>query len=198
MADSPALIHTLDDLIDGLTSQGTEDRSAYLRIIRDIENGAISIIPPYRSPWPPGQVVEWLLQLLQKRANWQPGARPPAFLLPDGVPDYLGRLRFRVTAEDQPANLPPDLTKNSARVGAGRPEVGDWDEAEQYAFLLFKERGLPDEHGQVEGWRSKTDVAKAVLSHLEERALKSGQGPPDISTVRRRVPGWIEAYRARN
>jgi hypothetical protein len=185
MASSPAPIRTLDDLIGGLTSQGTERRSAVLRIIRDIENGEISVIPPYSSPWPPDQVLRWLLQFLQKLANWQPGARPPLYAFPDGVPEYLDRLRFRLVEK-----------KNSARAGAGRPPVGDWDEAELFAFKLFDERGDPDEPGQDDGWRTRTDVADAVHQHLVDLASKSGKEPPDHGTVRRRVPRWLADWRA--
>jgi hypothetical protein len=180
MASSPAPILTIDDFIDGLTSQGVEDRSAYLRMIREIENGEISIITPYSSPWPPGQVLHWLLLFLQKRANWQPGDRPPTF--PDGIPDYLSRLRFRLVEK-----------KNSARVGAGRPPDHDWEEAEQFVFKSFKERGLPDELGQVKGWKSNSDVARAVIAHLAK--LAPDQEEPDLSTVLKRVPGWIKDWR---
>jgi hypothetical protein len=182
MASSPAPIHTIDDLIDGMTSQGVERRSAYLRFIREIENGEISIITPYRSPWPPEQVLHWLLLLLQKLANCQPGDKLPLFLFPAGVPDYLGRLRFRLVEK-----------KNSARAGAGRPPDHDWEEAEQFVFKSFKERGLPDELGQVKGWKSNSDVARAVIAHLAK--LAPDQEEPDLSTVLKRVPGWIKDWR---
>jgi hypothetical protein len=183
VASSPAPIRTIDDLIDDLSSQGIERGSAIFKIIRGIENGEIEVLDPHPEPMQPNQVLHWLVKFLQSWAGAQPGTRLPIFLM--GVPEYLKRLRFRVSEKE-----------NSARAGAGRPETADWSEARLYAFSQFDKRGDPEEADQAKDWRSKTDVAKAVLEYFEKRALKGGEKPPDISTVRRRVPGWLKEYRA--
>jgi hypothetical protein len=69
----------------------------------------------------------------------------------------------------------------------GRPEEHDWEEARLYALKLLSERGDPtNEADQVKGWKSKTDLAKAVLNHLKT--------DPDLSTVRGKVPEWLAEF----
>jgi hypothetical protein len=84
-----------------------------------------------------------------------------------------------------------------ARVRAGRREKYDWDEAKQYVEKLFREQGDPNDPGQVNGWRSDTDVADAVVEHFEKLA-KKGEPTPDPGTVRNKIRPWLGALRERN
>jgi hypothetical protein len=179
MATSLVPVQTIDDLIEDLISQGNERQSAIFKVILGIENRQIFVLDPHSKPLPSKQVLPWLVKFLQALAV---GSRPP--ILPFGMPEYLRNLRFR-TAE-----------RSSARAGAGRPEEHDWDEAKQYAFSLLKEKGDPKEPHQVKGWTTNTDVATAVQEHLQKHA--PNQEPPDLNTVRNRVPGWLKEYRALN
>lgn len=77
--------------------------------------------------------------------------------------------------------------KASPNKPGGRPNEHDWEEAGLFALKLLSERGDPTiERNQVEGWKSKTDLANAVLEHLKSS--------PDLSTVRRKVPVWLAEF----
>jgi hypothetical protein len=77
---------------------------------------------------------------------------------------------------------------------AGRREEHEWVEAKQYLEKIWDERGDPaNEQNQVEGWRSDTNVANAVLDHLGKHAKSS----PDFGTVRNKIRPWLKDLRAR-
>jgi hypothetical protein len=185
MSEQP-LFRSLDDLISELTSRGSPHREAVLQVKRELENGDLIVLDPHRDPWSEAQVLLWVEQVLQNFANWKPGARLPS--MQQGVPDYVSRLRFCRVKQ-----------KGSARAGAGRREQFDWDDAEQCAIVLLNERGDPtDSLNQLDGWRSKTDLAKAVLDYLEKRAEKTGDAVPSLNRVRTKVPEWLKRFHALN
>jgi hypothetical protein len=73
------------------------------------------------------------------------------------------------------------------RRSGGRPEKHVWEEARLYALKLLSERGDPTiERDQVKGWKTKTDLANAVLKHLKSN--------PDLSTVRGKVTDWLAEF----
>jgi hypothetical protein len=179
------LYRSLDDLISELVARGSSQRDAVLQTIRDIENNAFICLDEYGDA-SAEDVKLWILQQLQSFAAWRPGTRPPALLA--GTTEYVRNLRFRRIER-----------KGSARAGAGHPEEFDWIEAEQYAMVLLKARGDPTNRlNQVEGWRSKTDFANAVLDHLQKRASINGEEVPSLNTVRNKVPAWLKKFAALN
>lgn len=77
--------------------------------------------------------------------------------------------------------------QQSCQDRGGRPEEHDWEEARLYALKLLSDRGDPTiELNKVSGWKSKADLAKAVLEHLKSN--------PDIKTVLKKVPGWLTEF----
>jgi hypothetical protein len=74
----------------------------------------------------------------------------------------------------------------------GRSSTHDWVEGELYALKLLGERGDPTvEENQDKNWKNKSDLARAVQDHLEKRDKVA----PDLSLVRRKVPGWLAKFR---
>jgi hypothetical protein len=183
MSEQPLFV-TLDDLIASLVATGISQREAALQIKRELENALIFVLDPHRDPWSAEQVLRWQVQFLQSLADWKPGARLPSMQV--GTADYLSHLRYcRI-----------ELKKGTARAGAGRPEQSDWEDAEMFAMELLRAKGDPaNKLNQMKGWRSNTDLAKAVLEYLEKRAGKENTKAPELNTVRNRVPGWIKKYR---
>lgn len=172
-------LRTMDDLLNDLMSRGIPHRDAVLQTIREIENGDIA------STDPEPQHRKWIVEFLQSLANWKPGARPPTMLF--GMPGYLDRVRFY---------RPEPVT--AARRGAGRPAEIDWIEADEAAAKLLNERGDPtDPKDKTKGWRSKSDLARAVLDHFEQLAAKNGEKVPALNKLRDRSTDWIETHRSR-
>jgi len=86
------------------------------------------------------------------------------------------------------------LEGTTPKSGAGRPSEYDWDEAKQFFEREYGRRGDPRKpDNQVNGWRSITDAAQAVMAHLERHEGKS----PDESTARRRVSSWLDEFEKR-
>jgi hypothetical protein len=182
---SQPLFVSLEDFITALTARGVSQRDAALQIKYELENNQIIVIDPHSNPWSAGEVLQWQSKILQRLADWKPGTRFPAMLV--GTADYLSHLRYCRIEQSQ------------ARAGAGRPKESDWGDAEMFAMGLFKTKGDPKNPlHQVEGWRSNSDVAKAVLDYLEKLAAKGGDKAPDFNTVRNKVPGWLKKFRALN
>jgi hypothetical protein len=176
MSGQPALYRSLDDLINELVARGSSQREAILQTIRDIENNAFICLDEYGDA-SAEDVKLWILQQLQGLAAWRAGTRPPTLLA--GTAEYVRNLRFRRIEQ-----------KGLARARGGHPEEFDWIEAEQFAMELLKARGDPTNRlNQVKGWGLKTDLANAVLDHLEKRAAINGEEVPSLNTVRNKVPG---------
>jgi hypothetical protein len=181
------LLITLDDLIAEITSSGVSQADACRQLRRELENFQIIVIDPHRAPWAADQVLQWQVKLLESLANWRPGSRPPQMLF--GVADYLSHLRYcRIV-----------IPKAPARPGAGRPEQHDWEDAEMYALQVFRQKGDPEKkEDRVEGWKSQTDLAKVVLEYMEKRAAQQNIRPPELNTVRNKIPDWLRKFRALN
>jgi hypothetical protein len=182
MSKGPVFL-TLENLVGELTASGIPLRQAVLKTITELENRTVRWLDPSSKPWgSEDQILGWIVQLLQGFAN----NRRPSMI--NGSIDYVAHLRFFRVEQ-----------MSSARAGAGRPEQNDWDDAGQCALELLKSRGDPtDPLNQRDGWRSKTDVAKAVLDYLEKRSEKTGDAPPSLNRVRAKVPEWLKKYRALN
>jgi hypothetical protein len=74
--------------------------------------------------------------------------------------------------------------------GAGRPDEYDWVEGKLFFEQEFERRGNPlEEENQEKGWKSISDAAKLVASHLS----KDGK-EPDLSVVREKVSVWIKEF----
>jgi hypothetical protein len=175
---------TLDDLLAEATKACGSHRDAAFGLIREIENGEIVVIDLHTLPYTKRDVLRWIVSLLEGLANWKQGAPLPSF--PYGVAEYLKHLRFsRIEL------------KGPARAGAGRPEEYDWEDAKLKFLQLIEERGDPEDPAERgKGWRSMTDVSKAILEYMEKRAEKTGTQAPDLSTIRRRVSPWLTEWRA--
>jgi hypothetical protein len=180
------LILSLEDLVQALIAGGMSQREALLQIKRELENEMIVVIDPHRDPCSKQQVLKWQCDLLQSLANWRPGARPPAMLI--GAPEYLSHLRYVRIEQKAPT-----------RSNAGSPPQFDWEDAEMFVMKLLQEKGDPKKpENQGQAWRTNTDIAKAVLDYLQKRAKVTREKVPDFNTVRNKVPGWLQKFRALN
>jgi hypothetical protein len=78
------------------------------------------------------------------------------------------------------------------RTRRGRATQYDWDEGQQFAWKLLRERGDPqDPLNHDVGWNSQECLVTAVVEHLGGR-----DGGPDPSTARLHVAEWLREYRA--
>jgi hypothetical protein len=157
-----------------------------LGLIRKLENGEIAWIDPHKTLWPEKDVLRWLVTFLESLANWKPGTPPPSLLF--GVPEYLRDLRFSQIE-----------LKGPARAGAGRPEKHDWEEGLLFAQQLLRDRGDPKERrNSVKDWNSRADLARAVETHMDSEARKTGEEGPSNSTVRKKLTEWFNGRLLKN
>jgi hypothetical protein len=70
----------------------------------------------------------------------------------------------------------------------GRKPPYDWPAMKDYALELLQERGDPEEEHQAEGWRSQTDMGKAIRARMKEPK-------PDLSTVIKYAVRWLAEWR---
>src|SRR5262249_38269119 len=85
------------------------------------------------------------------------------------------------------------ITKLERKQGSqGRRPDYDYDDAQQFVFQLFEQRGDFAEFGQVDDWNRQRHVEDAVRHYLRERYGKE----PSRSTVRRIVVKAIKSWRA--
>jgi hypothetical protein len=76
----------------------------------------------------------------------------------------------------------------------GRKLQFDWPAYKDYAFDLLNDRGDPeDAKNQEKGWRSVTDLAKAIHARMKPR--KPDLRKPDLSTVRKYAAQWLAEWR---
>jgi hypothetical protein len=86
--------------------------------------------------------------------------------------------------------------KQASRSGA--PEQHDWDEGELFVMQELETRGNPlDKNNQTKGWKTISDVARILRTHLEKISKDDSYVAPDMSTARGRVSGWIEKFKRR-
>jgi hypothetical protein len=69
----------------------------------------------------------------------------------------------------------------------GRKSRHDWPAYKEYALRLLNENGDPGEQDQEKGWRSVSDMAKAVHARMKPK--------PDLSTVRKYATLWLAEWR---
>lgn len=73
----------------------------------------------------------------------------------------------------------------------GAPDQYDWEEIKQFTWKQLIDRGdFYDEKDQVAGWRSASDLYRAIENHLDENEC------PSWNQLKARVPAFVEEWRA--
>jgi hypothetical protein len=85
-----------------------------------------------------------------------------------------------------------DLPAAKLQKRRGAPDLYDWEEIKQFTWKQLDDRGDFDlEKDQVDGWRSASDLYRAVQDHLDEGEC------PSWTQLKKRVPRFVDEWRAR-
>jgi hypothetical protein len=78
----------------------------------------------------------------------------------------------------------------SKKSRAGRKAVYDWPEIRGFVFEQLTARGDFEEPDQIDGWKAAADLYRAI-------ADKFGDHCPELSTLKERVPAFVDEWRAK-
>jgi hypothetical protein len=76
----------------------------------------------------------------------------------------------------------------------GRPFEYDWSEAEAFAHDVMAKRGDPTACDQVDGFKTVTDLARLIATHLS-KGLPDKE--PDFGLTREKATSFIESWQAK-
>jgi hypothetical protein len=85
--------------------------------------------------------------------------------------------------------LKADLAPSKSKSRAGRKAVFDWPEIRRFTFEQLTARGDFEEPDQTDGWTGAADLYRAI-------ADKFGENCPELTTLKGRVPAFVDEWRA--
>ncbi|MGY3506649.1 MULTISPECIES: hypothetical protein [unclassified Bradyrhizobium] len=124
---------------------------------------------------------------------WFPRSMFHHWLAKHELPRNPARFEPREEATEHALMKPPSMPKgkDSAKpeLRRGRPSTYDWPEIKRFIFEQLDTRGDFAEEDQVDDWKTCADLYRAI----EE---KFGEKCPALTTLKERVPGLVDEWRA--